>query len=124
MAGFVGFHFRRHVLEKMRPQSLSQVGPLTSLNCAGQEYVDLMRGQRQFNLYRMVKPWDHAAGVLMVEEAGGYAARFDGTPYSAASQEGGLISAPDGAAWQQLHEILLGDSLPLLELAARKKAGP
>lgn len=111
MQGFVGFGFRRIVLEKMRPGSLDKLGPITSLNCAGQEYIELLSGQRQFMLYRQIKPWDHAAGVLMVQEAGGYAARFDNTPYMPTSQDGGLLSAPDQASWQQLHDIMLGDSL-------------
>jgi fructose-1,6-bisphosphatase/inositol monophosphatase family enzyme len=111
MQGFVGFGFRRIVLEKMRPGSLDKLGAITSLNCAGQEYIAMMAGQRQFMLYRQIKPWDHAAGVLMVQEAGGYAARFDETPYAPTSQEGGLLSAPDKASWQQLHDIMLGDSL-------------
>ena len=32
MQGFVGFGFRRLVLEKMRPGSLDKLGPITSLN--------------------------------------------------------------------------------------------
>jgi fructose-1,6-bisphosphatase/inositol monophosphatase family enzyme len=111
MAGFVGFGFRRIVLEKMRPGSLDKLGPITSLNCAGQEYIEMMAGQRQFMLYRQIKPWDHAAGVLMVQEAGGYAARFDNSPYAPTSQDGGLLNAPDRASWQTLHDIMLGDSL-------------
>jgi fructose-1,6-bisphosphatase/inositol monophosphatase family enzyme len=110
MQGFVGWGFRRNVLEKTRPQALEQLGPLSSLNCAGQEYVDIMAGNRQFNLYRQIKPWDHAAGVLMVQEAGGHAARFDGSPYLPGEPEGGLITAPDGASWRKLHDILLGGS--------------
>jgi len=71
----------------------------------------LLAGQRQFMLYRQIKPWDHAAGVLMVQEAGGYAARFDNSPYAPTSQDGGLLSAPDQATWQELHDIMLGSSL-------------
>ncbi|MEO8560087.1 MAG: inositol monophosphatase family protein, partial [Rhodospirillales bacterium] len=111
MQGFVGFGFRRIVLEKMRPGALDQLGPITSLNCAGQEYIAMLGGERRFMLYRNVKPWDHAAGVLMMEEAGGYAARFDGTPYTPTTQDGGLLTAPDKTTWQQLHDIMLGDSL-------------
>jgi len=50
----------------------------------------------------------------MLQEAGGYCARFDGTAYSPVSQEGGLISAPDQASWHKLHDIMLGDSLPAI----------
>ena len=50
---------------------------------------------------------DHAPGWLLHQEAGGYSARFDGTPYSPAITSGGLICAPDRASWQALHEALL-----------------
>ena len=38
------------------------------------EYVDLARGKLHFAEYNLLKPWDHAAGVLIMEEAGGYGA--------------------------------------------------
>ena len=37
----------------------------------------------EFNL----NPWDTAAGVLIVEEAGGKASRFDGSPFELNSRE-------------------------------------
>jgi hypothetical protein len=51
-------------------------------------------------------PWDHAAGWLLHQEAGGYSARFDGSPYRPTSHEGGIICAPDAASWHALHETL------------------
>ena len=41
----------------------------------------LALGLRHFSLYRRLWPWDHAAGVLIHEEAGGYSALLDGSPY-------------------------------------------
>ena len=52
-------------------------------------------------------PWDHAAGWLLHREAGGYAARFDGSPYSPLLHGGGLICAPDRVSWQSAREALL-----------------
>ena len=40
-------------------------------------------------------PWDHAAGVLIHKEAGGYAAFLDGRPYTVRQRTGGLLCAPD-----------------------------
>jgi fructose-1,6-bisphosphatase/inositol monophosphatase family enzyme len=53
-------------------------------------------------------PWDHAAGVLIHAEAGGYSARFDGSAYSPLHTDGGLISAPDRHSWSEIKEALLG----------------
>ncbi len=41
-------------------------------------------------------------------EAGGFAARADGTPYRPGSHEGWLIGAPDEASWHLFREGMLG----------------
>jgi fructose-1,6-bisphosphatase/inositol monophosphatase family enzyme len=61
-----------------------------------------------FALHYKLMPWDHAAGVLIHAEAGGYSACYDGTPYSALRHEGGIIVAPDRESWQMLRHALLG----------------
>jgi fructose-1,6-bisphosphatase/inositol monophosphatase family enzyme len=53
-------------------------------------------------------PWDHAAGLLIHREAGGYAARYDGSAYLPSQTEGGILVAPDKASWQELREALFG----------------
>jgi fructose-1,6-bisphosphatase/inositol monophosphatase family enzyme len=52
-------------------------------------------------------PWDHAAGVLIHAEAGGYSALLDGSPYLPTKFEGGVISAPNRECWQMVHDALL-----------------
>ena len=59
-------------------------------------------------MYNRLMPWDHAAGVLIHAEAGGYSAQFDGTAYSPRKHAGGLVCAPDRDGWQALREGLLG----------------
>jgi myo-inositol-1(or 4)-monophosphatase len=65
----------------------------------------------EFNL----NPWDTAAGVLIVEEAGGRASRFDGSPFRVDSQEtlasNGLVH---DALLREFQEIFAGreDALP------------
>ncbi len=44
-------------------------------------------------------PWDHLAGVLIHEEAGGVTAKFDGSPYRPGEVNGGILSAPDAESW-------------------------
>ena len=52
-------------------------------------------------------PWDHLPGWLIHREAGGYSARFDGSPYLPTHRDGGLICAPDRASWDAAREALL-----------------
>lgn len=74
--------------------------------CAGQEYLALAAGRARAALYQRLMPWDHAAGVLLHREAGGWSGLLDGTPYSARRHEGGLLLAPDEAAWHGLRAAL------------------
>jgi fructose-1,6-bisphosphatase/inositol monophosphatase family enzyme len=91
------------------PARLSRVAIASSYRCAAQEYRLAAAGHIHFLLYSKLWPWDHAAGWLLHQEAGGYAARFDGTPYRPSDLDGGLLLAPDRASWEALHASLLRD---------------
>ena len=66
--------------------------------CAAYEYRLISEGHCHYALHSKLMPWDHAAGLLIHQEAGGYAAHFDGTPYVATNINGGIIAAPDRAS--------------------------
>ena len=53
-------------------------------------------------MFNKLMPWDHLAGTLIVEEAGGYAAKIDGTPYLPNQRSGGLLLATDPESWRLL----------------------
>jgi fructose-1,6-bisphosphatase/inositol monophosphatase family enzyme len=77
--------------------------------CAGREYMDLGRGVLDFAQYTRLKPWDHAAGVLIHREAGGFSAlRRDRSPYQGQPYivEETLLLAPNEAAWEALDGLL------------------
>jgi fructose-1,6-bisphosphatase/inositol monophosphatase family enzyme len=76
--------------------------------CAAYEYRLLCEGHVHFVHYWKLMPWDHAAGLLIHAEAGGYAACFDRTSYAATKHSGGVIAAPDKQCWQELHKALVG----------------
>ncbi len=76
--------------------------------CAAYEYRLVAEGLVDFSLHYKLMPWDHAAGVLIHAEAGGYSALLDGSPYLPTKFEGGIISAPDRESWQMLRDALLG----------------
>ena len=87
-----------------------------SLGCAGHEYLGLVRGMRHFSSYHRTKVWDHAPGILIHTEAGGYSARFDGQPYRPnADERGGIFCAPDRICWEKLHAILFENIMPVSE---------
>ncbi|MFN4153893.1 MAG: inositol monophosphatase family protein [Paracoccaceae bacterium] len=57
-----------------------QWGRVTSLRCSCHEYRTLAFGHADMIAAPVPKPWDHAAGVLVVQESGG-AARASGPGY-------------------------------------------
>ena len=71
------------------------------------EYLDLARGKLDFAHFRRLKPWDHAAGELIVREAGGFAACLDGTRYQPGDTPSkGLLSARDKTSWSVIAEVI------------------
>ncbi len=82
------------------------------LFCAAHEYLNLLTGKGQFALYNRTMPWDHAAGVLAYQEAGGYVARWDGTPYGPADIQGGILAAGDAPTWNALRDLLFPNGIP------------
>lgn len=48
-----------------------------SNQCSAYAYLSLIRGKADFKVSSLIHPWDHAAGVLMVNETGGEAAFLD-----------------------------------------------
>lgn len=77
------------------------------LRCAAHAYRMVAGGNLHLLLFNRLMPWDHAAGSLLHREAGGYAAGFDGQPYSPLRHTGGLICAPDLASWEEARATLL-----------------
>ncbi len=80
-----------------------------NLRCSGIEYLELASGDAHLCVPVRLKPWDHAAGVLMHREAGGFSALVDGTDYAPAIHEGLLIVAPDQASWHTVRDMLCAD---------------
>jgi fructose-1,6-bisphosphatase/inositol monophosphatase family enzyme len=71
--------------------------------CAAEQYPRLALGQNDVSIFERTLPWDHAAGILFLNEAGGKAARMDGSPYRVSEHERpGLIGASTPALWDSL----------------------
>lgn len=73
--------------------------------CAAEQYARLVLGENDVSVFNRTLPWDHAAGVLLLNEAGGKAARPDGSPYLPGDHgRPGLVGAASPALWDQLVE--------------------
>jgi fructose-1,6-bisphosphatase/inositol monophosphatase family enzyme len=74
--------------------------------CAGDEYPLVATGARHFALYWRTLVWDHAPGVLLLQEAGGVAARLDGTRYRPADPSGAILLAQTPEIWDEVAAVL------------------
>ena len=74
--------------------------------CAGEQYPRLILGQNDIALYERTHVWDHAAGALMLEEAGGKVARDDGAPYRLDVPGKGAIAASTRELWDLAKAVL------------------
>ena len=82
--------------------NMAKVRFLMNYRCAGHEYRIFAAGHVHFLMYNKLMPWDHLPGTLIAQEAGAYAARFDGSAYRPNHIEGGLILAPNRDMWDEL----------------------
>jgi fructose-1,6-bisphosphatase/inositol monophosphatase family enzyme len=88
-------------------RNLPRLAAAWDMRCAAHQYRMAAGGHVHALVYEKLMPWDHAAGWLLHREAGGFSARFDGSPYRPAHTGGGLICAPDEAGWQGVRAALL-----------------
>ena len=76
---------------------------ITSLRCACHEYRMVTLGHAEFALSGPTPhAWDHAAGVLCVQRAGGVARMLDGSEYHAGVTKGYVLSAASQPVWDDL----------------------
>ncbi|WP_448204792.1 inositol monophosphatase family protein [Azospirillum sp. sgz302134] len=108
MTGALSTRFCDESLGRQLDERGKTLGPRVCLSSAAQEYLRLLEGRAHYSLYHRLMPWDHAAGVLLHAEAGGYSALFDGTPYRPTALGGGVMLASDRESWQALHRHLMG----------------
>lgn len=87
-----------------------------TLRCSCHEYRMLAEGVFDFSVAGMerpgmpvaLNPWDHAAGVLVVQEAGGVAKLIDGSAYSPALLEGRMFVAHSQHCLEQVQDWYAG----------------
>ena len=76
--------------------------------CAAESYPRLVLGRDDIAMFQRSLPWDHAAGALFLEEAGGRISHLDGAPYRAGSAADGILAAATPRLWDIGADCLLG----------------
>ncbi|MBS0640807.1 MAG: inositol monophosphatase [Proteobacteria bacterium] len=110
MEAIAGTHYLPQPLRHTVLHNLPKLGSSTWLRCSAHEYRLAAGGFCHVLFYNRLMPWDHAAGWLLHQEAGGYSAHFDGSAYVPAHTTGGLICAPDRASWQAVRDALFAEA--------------
>ncbi|TAV48901.1 inositol monophosphatase [Rhizobium leguminosarum] len=88
--------------------NMAKIRMTFAFNCSAYEYWMVASGKLHFIGHTKLMPWDHLAGVLAHQEAGGHTAKFDGTPYRPGETVGGIISAPDKESWHLIRREIVG----------------
>jgi fructose-1,6-bisphosphatase/inositol monophosphatase family enzyme len=106
MTGSAGWRFLPREQRATVAKNLTKVAGTFDLRCSAHQYRMLAGGHCHFLVSNKLMPWDHAPGWLLHQEAGGFSARFDGTPYVPTRTIGGLICTPDEHSFFALREAL------------------
>lgn len=75
--------------------------------CAAAHYPRLCLGENDIALFQRTLPWDHAAGALLLTEAGGAVIRWDGSPYRIGDGKAGILAASHPASLDRAAALLL-----------------
>jgi fructose-1,6-bisphosphatase/inositol monophosphatase family enzyme len=105
MNGFMNPHYFPKELRPKAKEAAKHFNSWKSLNCAAHEYLGLLQGRADFAIYSRSKPWDHLPGTLIVQEAGGYVAKLDGSPYTPQDDRVALIAATSEANWHAVLKV-------------------
>ncbi len=78
------------------------------LACSCHEYRTLAFGQADFLVARSPRPWDHAAGVLVLQEAGGWTRMDCGDEYVPGRSGEVLVAASCAVIGEKVERLLVG----------------
>jgi fructose-1,6-bisphosphatase/inositol monophosphatase family enzyme len=86
--------------------SSGRIAGIRNLGCSALEYIAVAQGNTHFSLHSRSLPWDHAAGMLIVAEAGGVAGFLDGTAYDPRIADRAVLAASNQVAWDAVREVV------------------
>jgi len=103
--GWLGDADRDRILPRLKENVETRPGL-----CSAYAYLQLIRGETDFKLSSRIHPWDHAAGALMLTEAGGRVAFLeDGADYRPRdSIDAPLLAVAPGRDWDDIARRIYG----------------
>ncbi len=111
MVGTISIHDLPYDERRRLAGNLAKTRMTFGYNCSAFEYWMLSTGKVHFIGHHSLKPWDHLAGILIHAEAGGYSAKFDGSPYLPGQLSGGILSASSKDVWIEiLNAVILAET--------------
>ena len=102
MTGLFNLPGRNSPRRAMADRLVDALAARRPIDCAGTAYLDLADGIAHIAVFNVLKPWDHAAGVLLHQEAGGWSALFDERRYSPLVHQGPMLVAPSRSRWNAI----------------------
>lgn len=93
LTGFISpFQFNGSQREKVAIQQM-QYGRSLTIRCCCHEYRSLAQGSADFYVSPKPNVWDHAAGILAYQEAGGVVTMLGGSEYHPTLRKGVILAA-------------------------------
>ena len=106
MQGYVHLSLMPKARQHELAPRLTRFARTDALRCSAHEYRQAAQGHIDFLASPQLPPWDHAAGVLIYQQAGGVARLMDGRDYHIGTTEGTLLCAPSQNCWQAVAQVL------------------
>ncbi len=107
--GSIGEKFGQRMLKAADEAGLPSPHKFSRARCVSREYMDMALGRLHFGRFaNVLKPWDHAAGTLIVREIGGRAENTEtGQPYEPAPvlEKQPLLCVPDAGYFDTLADL-------------------
>lgn len=104
LQGYMHFSLMTQDQQELLAPLLPELARVTALRCSCHEYRVLAQGAVDFVMSSMLNPWDHAAGVVACQQAGGIAMMLDGRTYNTEITEGVLLCAANQDTWTRLRD--------------------
>lgn len=104
MMGYIELAFMPAEDKRIAATQSLDLAHFSTLRCSAHQYRLLAQGAVDFTMATKLAPWDHAAGVRIVQQAGGYSAFLDGRLYDTSIDTGYLLSASSKDTWLKLRD--------------------
>lgn len=83
-------------------------GSIENHQCGATEYMAIAEAKMHYSLHSRSLTWDHAAGVLIISEAGGVVRFLDGTAYDPRILDRPILAASSETLFTTIQGVLLG----------------